>query len=669
MSLRLRDGPRGKNRRPLINDRRSSKASVTDDDSSTLFTNKGNLDGILNSVLRPTTTTPSSPTEKRDDMDMWTIQDELKSQADESTAMSSVNWAPLQTPAQIRATAPRAVLSQKPPAAAAPVLSQTAKNNDEEDVITLGTIDQNRPIDQVFVYSSTSASGAPRFSSLPAQSSSFSHRQRRQYRSGNRNVASASSSIGTHSTAFTASSGVGSILDRLGLNSVSEYSGSSTSSSKKKSYSSSLGSTTQGAIYARTGLVLLLLMSILYLQWSAIEQQQQPEEYNSQHRHRYFRHKSSVALEDGHEEGVDRPVYNAKVLGNMHAHDPNKVALQMAKVETKRQGPEHVMDQPHYVVPEVVQVPETVQVPEVDALPEYTENEDLDVITISPEIQTGFAGTYTKDSKNDNIPFLWYIPRSGGGMIRNICSQCLGLTLASEVGGTLPKPPGEKTLAVVSVGNYKYVNVDTSTVEGIAEAKALGLASSGMAQLVISPRIREGAALFDSRKGRAFAFLRNPVERAVSMFYFLQKHNVPSIAKMTLEEYAKSPHVENNWMVRMLSGKMEGEVGEKELAIAKEVLRTKVVVGLMEWKEESIQRFAWYFHLPSVQGKQAQCQTRILTGDFRTNESAKGKIKEGSQAWTLILWQNKLDMKLYKYAKALYLQQGAELFAEMPQNK
>jgi hypothetical protein len=190
-----------------------------------------------------------------------------------------------------------------------------------------------------------------------------------------------------------------------------------------------------------------------------------------------------------------------------------------------------------------------------------------------------------------------------------------------------------------------------------------------MAELVVSPRLQAASGLFSSsHHGRTFSMIRHPIERAVSMFYFLKKHKVPAILDLSLEDYCKSPHVENNWMVRMLTDQMAGEIGEPELELAKQVLKEKVLIGLLEQKEESMRRFEFYFGWKYTENaqKQTACRTRFLVGDYRTNESAKGKVKEGSQAWSLLMWQNKLDMKLYKYATLLFLQQGTELFADMP---
>jgi hypothetical protein len=243
------------------------------------------------------------------------------------------------------------------------------------------------------------------------------------------------------------------------------------------------------------------------------------------------------------------------------------------------------------------------------------------------------------------------------------------LVVASEVGAQAAKKGMQDKIAVIEVGQHKYLNVDTATEEGIKKAKELGLADSGLANLVISPRILEAAELFGpSKKARAFTVLRHPVERAVSMFFFLKKHKVPAVADMELEDYCKSQHVENNWMVRILSGTMTGDVDDEHLEIAKKILKEKVLVGLLEQKDETMKRFEYHFGWEYTEDpkRQEACRTRIMVGDYRANESAKGKIKEGSQAWSLLMWQNKLDMKLYKYAKALFLQQGTELFADMP---
>jgi hypothetical protein len=68
-----------------------------------------------------------------------------------------------------------------------------------------------------------------------------------------------------------------------------------------------------------------------------------------------------------------------------------------------------------------------------------------------------------------------------------------------------------------------FVNVDTYTPKGIQRAKKLNLVASGLADVVISPLLYDTATLFTpTRKGRIFTMLRHPVERATSLFYFIQ---------------------------------------------------------------------------------------------------------------------------------------------------
>ena len=64
---------------------------------------------------------------------------------------------------------------------------------------------------------------------------------------------------------------------------------------------------------------------------------------------------------------------------------------------------------------------------------------------------------------------------------------------------------------------------------------------------------------------------------------------------MTLTEYAESTHIENNWMVRYLANQMEGELGKDQLKAAKEILRRKNFIGLVDEFEESMEQFTNYF--------------------------------------------------------------------------
>mmetsp|Transcript_24642 Transcript_24642/g.40794 ORF Transcript_24642/g.40794 Transcript_24642/m.40794 type:complete len:634 (+) Transcript_24642:96-1997(+) len=622
---------------------------------------------------------PSRATDEEENF-VDSLQSDQRSEA-ESSALSSV--LPIITSSQVRASAPRASM----PDAGSTGMSSNGGSNmrgytKKSDDIGGGgstmkdmdeyTVETNRPIDSVYIY--------------PSSPKQTNHRQRRNYRSGQRSsvdgTASRGSSVGNFSTQMSQTGSVGGILETLGLGSIGANSVISegedieddTLDSKRyksrdyysRSNKRSLGTDQNGGpqVHIRAALVLFFLMSILYgaFQWISMSKTNSLLLKSKQNKRAHSRHYKAFA------EGEDRPVDKDLVGKITSIREPSQVSQKLAKVPKHEEGPAGDLDSTTKKKLYIEAAASTSEKAPADTLEGIDKKVEEVKTALSLAVESGLAGVYTKDPSHADLPFLWYVPRSGGGMLKNILSNCKGLILASEVGATVAKVEQTK-LEIIDVGGFKYLNVDTTTEVGISKAKALGLASSGMANLVISPRMEEAASLFGpSTKGRAFTMLRHPVERAVSMFYFLKKHNVPAVASMELEDYCKSPHIENNWMVRMLSDKMTGDVTEDDLDTAKKLLREKVVIGLLEQKEESMRRFEYHFGWRYTENPQRQsaCRTRILVGDYRTNESSKGKVQEGGQAWSLLMWQNKLDMKLYKYAKALFLQQGTELFNDIP---
>jgi hypothetical protein len=619
---------------------------------------------------------PSRATDEEENF-VDSLQSDQRSEA-ESSALSSL--LPIITSSQVRASAPRASM---------PDSHSTAMSSNGSDILHKKsdgpakdmdeyTVETNRPIDSVYIY--------------PSSPKQTNHRQRRNYRSGQRSVGDGSgnsragSSVGNFSTQRSQTGSVGGILETLGLGSFGISEGdeadSALDSKNTKSHSApldyysrtkkgrSVGTASPGGgpqVHIRAALVLFFLMSILYgaFQWISMAKANSAFLRNEKNkRGARSRHYKAFG------EGEDRPV-DEDLIGKLNAiRDPSQVSHKLAKVPKNDEGPEGdtYSTKKKLYVEAAITIPMAEKAP-ADALDVIDKKEEEVKTALSSAVESGLAGVYSKDPNHSDLPFLWYVPRSGGGMVKNILSNCKDLVVASEVGAAVANSGNQQQLQVIDVGGHKYLNVDTTTEAGIVKAKALGLAASGKANLVISPRMEEAASLFGpSKKGRAFTMLRHPVERAVSMFHFLKKHKVPAVASMELEDYCRSPHVENNWMVRMLSNKMAGEVSEDDLDTAKKLMKEKMVVGLLEQKEESMRRFEYHFGWRYTENPQRQsaCRTRILVGDYRTNESAKGKVQEGGQAWSLLMWQNKLDMKLYKYAKALFLQQGTELFNDIP---
>ena len=151
------------------------------------------------------------------------------------------------------------------------------------------------------------------------------------------------------------------------------------------------------------------------------------------------------------------------------------------------------------------------------------------------------------------------------------------------------------------------------------------------------------------------------------MFYYLSIANWeptfdPQLKYISIEMYSRSLRIEHNWMTRLLSNELENDLTLQHLEIAKEVLRKKCIIGMLEDKSESWDRlerfFGWKF--PTVQ--QRACQERILHWGW-SNSHSHPVLEEGSLAYNLLLKRNEFDMELYKYAKQLYYEQ-AELFSE-----
>ena len=153
-----------------------------------------------------------------------------------------------------------------------------------------------------------------------------------------------------------------------------------------------------------------------------------------------------------------------------------------------------------------------------------------------------------KFERGTDVPFFWHVPKSGGTSIKNMYSQCYGMVEASESGLANGRPK-ETYLHVVEVEQGKYVNVDVTTEDGIDHAASLKLIDSNLADIIVSPLLHKASSsLFnENRKGRIMTIFRHPIDRVISIFYYLQKatweptYN-PVFKNMTLRDYAFSQY-------------------------------------------------------------------------------------------------------------------------------
>lgn len=253
-------------------------------------------------------------------------------------------------------------------------------------------------------------------------------------------------------------------------------------------------------------------------------------------------------------------------------------------------------------------------------------------------------------------PYFFHVPRCGGQSVKDIVGLCLDKVQASEV-GVRNGHQQDSQLQIVSVENARYVNVDTTTKEGIERAAMMGFAQSNMAEMVTSSYFLNTARyLFtEDRPGRAFIMLRNPIHRAVSMYHF-KKSTGELDEKLTLEEFARGAGVENNWMTRFLTNAMEGELKKSHLDQAKKILSKKFLVGFLDDAEESIGRFMkylnWNFQEDETKALlQQDCISRKLMEGANRGPAEYELPKKGSQSHALLSWQTQFDMKLYGTSK------------------
>jgi len=266
--------------------------------------------------------------------------------------------------------------------------------------------------------------------------------------------------------------------------------------------------------------------------------------------------------------------------------------------------------------------------------------------------------------KTREIPFLWFVPSSGATTVRDIFGRCLQATLAAEQ-GSQNAYANDKTVEVFKQNDVSYVNVDTTYIAGIERAKEINLLDSNKAEIIISPYLHPISTLFEPQhRGRVFGMFRHPIIRAVARYEYMKTVN-PEIEAMTLVEYASSPKIENNWMTRFLTGKLQGEVTLEHMVMAKDMMKQKILVGLYDKMWASVKRFEEYFKFKYIKNSQVQyeCRQEALALNVDGAKSSNLTIKEGDHVWTLMLWQNKFDSKLYTYAQELFEEQSS-LFTE-----
>eukprot|EP00541_Cyclophora_tenuis_P018830 CAMPEP_0116575564 /NCGR_PEP_ID=MMETSP0397-20121206/20026_1 /TAXON_ID=216820 /ORGANISM="Cyclophora tenuis, Strain ECT3854" /LENGTH=107 /DNA_ID=CAMNT_0004104467 /DNA_START=57 /DNA_END=380 /DNA_ORIENTATION=- len=95
---------------------------------------------------------------------------------------------------------------------------------------------------------------------------------------------------------------------------------------------------------------------------------------------------------------------------------------------------------------------------------------------------------------------------------------------------------------------------------------------------------------------------------------------------------------------------------DHHLALAKEILRTKFLIGLLEEKTESLRRIEAYFgwRLPSRVSQ--TCKNNMFYFEPQS-KNAHDPIEPTSKEYKILRERNLFDLELYDYAKGLFEEQ------------
>lgn len=265
------------------------------------------------------------------------------------------------------------------------------------------------------------------------------------------------------------------------------------------------------------------------------------------------------------------------------------------------------------------------------------------------------------------VGFYWQIPRCGGTTLKHILGTCLRQAAAARTSADYCDMNTD-TIQTCPTKVGTFVNADPSDHGGIQRCDRMGLIESGVPDVIVSSRILHAATLFDpAHKGRLFSIFRNPIERAVSTFFYLQnayweRHYRPELKEMTILDYAALPDTANNWMTRWLTGKnAEPHLTEDDLIFAKELLRRKFLILLTDEMGESIERLLNYMNWKIPEEHFEETRQCLLANTKKGDGQNRNKHlmpEEGSPEYEALKAINNLDIQLFEYAQQLFKVRG-----------
>jgi hypothetical protein len=155
----------------------------------------------------------------------------------------------------------------------------------------------------------------------------------------------------------------------------------------------------------------------------------------------------------------------------------------------------------------------------------------------------------------------------------------------------------------------------------------------------------------------------------------------PKLSSMTIEQYATSKYIENNWLTRFLVNKNGGKLGKADMILAKSIIGTKCLVGLYDDMDVTLARFVRYFGWGAPTNSTTirtnrdvdACRSDVVSRGDRHVSGGRNRpddekrdvvvpVRPGSLAWDAIIRMNMFDMELYEYARRVYRKQAEEIY-------
>ena len=128
------------------------------------------------------------------------------------------------------------------------------------------------------------------------------------------------------------------------------------------------------------------------------------------------------------------------------------------------------------------------------------------------------------------------------------------------------------------------------------------------------------------------------------------------LSSKTLLEYAESEFCDDNWLTRTLVNKPEGKLGQKDLNLAKGILRRKAIIGLYSDLATSLQHFVGVFGWDAPSSWN-DCATDLIDRAYAREQEGFPRLDTDEPAFAQIQKKNKFDLELYSFAVQLRYQQ------------